>query len=312
MKTVSVIIPVLNEEAILPELYRRLSEALRGQPYRFEWIFVDDGSTDGSLAVMCGLHGKDPRVHIVGLARNFGHQEALMAGIDAARGDAVILMDADLQDLPEALPMFLQKWENGCQVVYAVRIKRKEGFFKRLAFAAFYKIQKGLVRMPMPLDAGIFSLMDRCVVDVLRRMPERNRYLAGLRAYAGFRQEGIEVERGARAQGRPRVGMRGLLRLAFDGIFAFTTVPLRLILVAGALCAALALVLAAAGLVCRYGFGVQLLDWPFGLSTTFFFGGVQLVSIGIIGEYVGKIYEEVKQRPSYVTARKIGFERGDD
>jgi dolichol-phosphate mannosyltransferase len=308
MKLISLVLPVWNEEETLPELHKALRRVLAGLPWQFEIIFVDDGSSDRSLVVLEEMRRTDGRIRILGLARNFGHQQALAAGLDEARGAAVILMDADMQDDPGALPMMLQKWEEGFEVVYAVRVARKENLLKRAAFYGFYRLQKLLVPMPIPLDAGIFGLMDRKVVDVVRRMPERNRYLVGLRAYAGFRQTGIEVERGARHSGSSRVGLRRLIRLALDGIFAFSTVPLRLVLLFGLASAAGALGVAAAGLVWKYGLGRPMLDWPFGLSTAFFFGGVQLVSIGIIGEYVGRIYEEVKQRPYYVVARKVGFD----
>ena len=308
MKLVSLVLPVWNEEETLPELHRALRGVIDGALWRFEIIFVDDGSSDRSLAVLEEMRGSDGRIRIVSLARNFGHQQALSAGLDAARGDAVILMDADMQDDPGALPLMLRKWEEGHDVVYAVRVARKESPLQRAAFYGFYRLQKMLVHLPIPLDAGIFGLMDRKVVDVVRRMPERNRYLVGLRAYAGFRQTGVEVERGARHRGSSRVGLRRLFRLALDGIFAFSAVPLRLVLVFGLVSAAGAMVVAGAGLVWKYGLGRPMLDWPFGLSTAFFFGGVQLVSIGIIGEYVGRIYEEVKQRPYYVVARKVGFD----
>ncbi len=307
MKKVSIVLPLLNEVGTLGELYRALASALDGVDYDFELIFVDDGSSDGSLTLLEDLIAKEPRIRVLSLARNFGHQAALLAGIEASVGEAVILMDTDLQDDPAAIHEFLRCWEDGFQVVYAVRVKRKESVAKRAAFRVFYRIQRLFVQVPMPLDAGIFGLMDRQVVEVLRRMPEKNRYLVGLRAYVGFRQIGVPVERGPRFAGEAK-SLRRLIHLALDGIFAFSTVPLRLVTLLGLLCAGAAMLLAAVGLFYKFVLHQHFLDWPYGLSVAFFFGGVQLVSVGIIGEYVGRIYEEVKQRPHYVVARRMGFE----
>lgn len=308
MKKVSIVLPLLNEAGTLGELYRALTAALAGLPYDFELVFVDDGSSDGSLSLLEDLLSKDGRIRILSLARNFGHQAALVAGIEASVGEAVILMDTDLQDDPAAIHEFLGRWEDGYEVVYAVRVKRKESVAKRVAFRAFYRIQRLFVQVPMPLDAGIFGLMDRRVVEVLRRMPEKNRYLVGLRAYVGFRQIGVPVERGPRFAGEAK-SLRRLIHLALDGIFAFSTVPLRLVTLLGLLCAVAAMLLAAVGLYYKFVLHQHFLDWPYGLSVAFFFGGVQLVSVGIIGEYVGRIYEEVKQRPHYVVSRRMGFDK---
>jgi dolichol-phosphate mannosyltransferase len=300
MAKIAIVVPAYNEEKNIPLLYRRLNEALSSEPDHLTYIFVDDGSSDGTEAILRDLSARDTRVRAVLLSRNFGHQPALMAGIDAAaEHDAVVLMDADLQDLPEAIPEFLNEWRSGNEVVYAIRVKRKESSLKVAAFSAFYRLQRSLVSLQMPLDAGIFSLMDRKVIDAIRRMPEHNRYLVGLRAYAGFRQKGVVVERGLREDGKPRVSFLGLCRLALDGIFAFSTLPLRFIMTLGLFVSAFSFFFAAVGLVVRYVLGVEFLHWPFGLSTILFFGGVQLVSTGVLGEYIGRIYDEVKRRPYY-------------
>lgn len=303
----SVVIPVYNEAPTLPELVRRLQSVVSSTEGTWEVVFVNDGSKDNSLDILLALSTDHPFIRVVDLSRNFGHQPALTAGIDHASGRAVILMDADLQDPPEALPRFIERWREGYEVVYAQRTKRKEGLFLRLAFSLFYRIQVRISRVKTPLNAGIFSLIDHAVVRALQDMPERNRYLAGLRAYAGFRQRGIEVERGPRFNGAPKVGFFGLVRLAMDGIFAFSTFPLRLLLLGGVLISSASLVLAAAGFYYRFVLHQQFLDWAFGLSTTFFFGGIQLISIGVIGEYVGRIYDEVKRRPYYITRATYGF-----
>lgn len=304
----SIVIPILNEEEIIEELWRRLSSVLRQIDSRSEVIFVNDGSTDTSLQLLTALSAENPEVKVLNLSRNFGHQPALSAGIDHAEGRAIILMDGDLQDSPEAIVSFIEYWKQGYDVVYAVRQKRKEKFLKKLAFKAFYRIQKHLSEIDLPVDAGIFSLMDRKVVLTLRQMPERNRYLSGLRSYAGFKQIGVLVERGPRFKGEPRVSIAKLFKLAFDGIFSFSTTPLKIVTSLGFFFSITSFLVALIGLFVKFFLGLQFLSWPFGLTTTFFLGGIQLLSLGIIGEYIGRIYEEVKQRPYYVIREKIGFE----
>ena len=303
----SVVIPVYNEAPTLHELCRRLYAVVCSNDGAWEVIFVNDGSKDNSLDVLLDLRTEFPFIRVVDLSRNFGHQPALTAGLDHASGRAVVMMDADLQDPPEALSRFIEQWRKGYEVVYALRTKRKEGPLLRWSFSMFYRIQNRMSHVNMPLNAGIFSLIDREVVKALHDMPEHHRYLAGLRAYAGFRQIGIEIERGARHEGEPRVGLRGLISLALDAVFAFSTFPLRLVLLGGVLISSISFLLAAAGLYYRYVMHQQLFDWTFGLSTTFFFGGIQLISIGIIGEYIGRIYDEVKRRPYYITRATYGF-----
>lgn len=301
-------VPVLNEEQTIPEMCARLSRVVASVGGTWEVIYVNDGSTDHSFETLARLRVEYPFLKAIDLSRNFGHQAALKAGLDHASGRAVILMDGDLQDSPEALPDLIAKWLAGFEVVYAVRTKRKEGILRRAAFALFYRIQRRISRIDTPLNAGIFSLLDRKVVDTIRAMPERNRYFPGLRAYAGFRQIGIEVERGSRHAGKPRVTMGGLFKLALDGMFAFSTAPLKLVFAIGVLVCLGSLIIGAIGLYVRFVLGHPFLDWPFGLTTVFFFGGVQLISTGIVGEYVGRIYEEVKQRPSYVLREELGFD----
>ncbi|HVS30298.1 MAG TPA: glycosyltransferase family 2 protein [Thermoanaerobaculia bacterium] len=312
----SIVIPIYNEEENIPELWRRLEAEMAGLPRSTEVIFVDDRSRDNSLSLLGDLAARERRVKVVALSRNFGHQRALTAGLDFANGSAVVLMDGDLQDDPAAIGRFVERWREGFQVVYAIREKRKEGFIKRAAFATFYRLQSAVSGITVPVDAGIFSLLDRKVVEQLRRMPERNRYISGLRAYAGFRQTGIAVERGPRHRGRPRVRIRDLFRLAFDGIFGFSTVPLKLATWLGLICAATSFVIGTIGLYYKLVLDRPFLSWAYGLTTTFFLGGVQLLALGIIGEYIGRIYEEVKGRPNYIVDRVIGGrendERGDE
>ena len=304
----SVVIPVLNEEQTIPEMCARLARVIASTGGDWEVIYVNDGSSDGSWQTLLKLRAQYPFLKAASLSRNFGHQAALKAGIDLAQGDAVILMDGDLQDIPEVLPQFVAKWKEGFEVVYAIRTKRKEGFAKRTAFSLFYKLQRRISRIDTPLNAGIFSLLDRKVVDTLKSLPERNRYFPGLRAYAGFRQTGIEVERAMRFSGPPKVSLGGLAKLALDGMFAFSTAPLKAVFLMGVIVCIASIAVGAFGLYYRFILHRALLDWPFGLTTVFFFGGVQLISTGIVGEYVGRIYDEVKQRPHYVLKDLAGFE----
>lgn len=304
----SIVIPIFNEEATLYELWRQLQLVLNQLDGITEIIFVDDGSTDKSFIMLLEMNSQNTGVKIVHLSRNFGHQCALTAGINHANGRATILMDGDLQDSPEAILKFVEKWKSGYEVVYAVRHERKEGLIKKIAFETFYWLQRSMSSIQIPLDAGIFSLMDRKVVDALRLMPEQNRYISGLRAYTGFRQIGVLVERGPRYHGDPRVSVFMLFKLAFDGLFSFSTIPLRLATLLGFVCAGSSFLVGLIGLYVKFVMGVEFLSWAYGLTTAFFMGGIQLLSLGIIGEYIGRIYEEVKRRPYYIVDRCIGFE----
>ena len=305
----SVVIPIFNESEIIPELWRRLSDILDKLDSSSEVIFINDGSVDNSLELLKEINHKNQKVKIISFSRNFGHQCALSAGIDHANGKAVILMDGDLQDSPEAIISFLRLWQQGYDVVYAIRKNRKEKWLKRLAFKSFYYIQRKLSGIVTPMDAGIFSLMDRKVILTLRQMPERNKYLSGLRAYAGFKQIGVYVERGPRYRGQPKVSVSKLFKLAFDGIFSFSTIPLKIATILGLVSAIISFIIGLIGLYVKFILGQEFLSWAYGLTTTFFMGGIQLLSLGIIGEYIGRIYDEVRQRPYYIIQEKIGFEK---
>ncbi|NET28547.1 glycosyltransferase family 2 protein [Okeania sp. SIO1I7] len=305
----SVVIPIFNEEEIIPELWRQLLDVLQRLGGNSEIIFINDGSVDSSFELLKEISQKNPEVKIINFSRNFGHQCALSAGIDHADGKAVILMDGDLQDSPEAIISFSRLWQQGYDVVYAIRKNRKEKLLKRLAFKSFYYIQRKLSGIITPMDAGIFSLMDRKVILTLRQMPERNKYLSGLRAYAGFKQIGVYVERGPRYRGEPKVSVAKLFKLAFDGIFSFSTIPLKMATILGLVSAIVSFIIGLIGLYVKFVLGQEFLSWAYGLTTTFFMGGIQLLSLGIIGEYIGRIYDEVRQRPYYVIREKIGFEK---
>ena len=305
----SVVIPIFNEEENISELWRKLSNILDRLDSSSEVIFINDGSVDNSLELLKEINQKNQEVKIISFSRNFGHQCALSAGIDHTNGKAVILMDGDLQDSPEAIISFLQLWKQGYDVVYALRKNRKEKWLKRLAFKSFYYIQKKLSGIVTPMDAGIFSLMDRKVILTLRQMPERNKYLSGLRAYAGFKQIGVYVERGPRYRGEPKMSISKLFKLAFDGIFSFSTIPLKMATILGLVSAIVSFIIGLIGIYVKFVLGQEFLSWTYGLTTTFFMGGIQLLSLGIIGEYIGRIYDEVRQRPYYIIQEKIGFEK---
>lgn len=312
----SLIIPCFNEEAVLPLLYRRLQDVLASLDMDWELIFVDDGSRDRTLTIISEFHAANSRVKVVGLSRNFGHQAAVAAGLRYVSGDVVAILDADLQDPPELLPACLAKWREGFEVVYAIRQKRKENIFKRTGYSVFYRALQRMAEVEIPLDSGDFCLLDRRVVDVLCAMPERNIFVRGMRAWAGFRQTGITYERDARAAGSTKYPLRKLLRLAFDGIFAFSTVPLRLATWFGLLIVALNMLAVVLVLIWRFwGFrfmghtGQEIPGWTASIISVFFLGGVQLLILGIVGEYLGRIYAEVKQRPRWVVSQALGFER---
>jgi dolichol-phosphate mannosyltransferase len=304
---ISVAIPVYNEAAGLPELLRRLRgvlDELAGGPH--EILFVDDGSSDGTLAALERAAVEDQRLAVVSLSRNFGHQAALAAALDHVTGEVVVLMDGDLQDPPEAIPQFLDKFREGYDVVYAIRASRKEPIWLRGSYFLFYRLMAWLSKVHVPLDAGDFGLMSRRAVEELRRVSERNRYLRGLRAWVGFRQIGIPVDREARHAGASKYSRGKLLALAFDGIFAFSVVPLRAATLIGAGALAMSSAYALYALYAK----LALDQSPRGFTATIvivtFFSGVILFFLGIIGEYVGRVYEEVKARPIYIVAKVIG------
>lgn len=298
---VSVAIPLHDEEAVVPELLRRVRavlDDLPGGPH--ELVLVDDGSRDGTRALLRDALARDERIVVVALSRNFGHQAALTAALDHVTGDVVVIMDGDLQDTPESIPLFLARHAEGNDVVYALREKRKEGLLMRACYWTFYRLLARLSDLRLPLDSGDFALLSRRVVDEMRRMPEHHRYLRGLRSWAGFRQVGVLVERAERGAGESKYSALSLLKLASDGIFAFSIVPLRAAAFLGASAIALSIVFAAYSLYAKLildrspqGFTAMILMMTF-------LSGVNLLFLGVIGEYVGRIFEEVKRRPLYI------------
>ncbi len=301
----SVVVPAYNEEGNLPVLYRRLVAALTPLDLKWELIFVNDGSRDTSAAVIASLAKADARVTAVDLARNFGHQAAISAGLDHSRGRAVVIMDADLQDPPEELPRFIAHWREGYDVVYAVRRMRPENWLKRAAYSTFYRLLRRISAIPIPLDAGDFSLMDRRVVDLLVTMPERNRFLRGMRSWVGLKQIGVNYERGERLSGRSNYTLGRLIALALDGLFSFSFLPLRVISLTGLAVSALSIIMALAYAIQKLVSGLEPAGFATIVVSVFFFSGVQLITLGVLGEYVGRIFEEVRRRPLYVVRQIV-------
>lgn len=304
----SIVVPVYNEEAVLPELRARLCRVLEGAAADFEVILVDDGSSDGTPELVDALHDEAPRFKCIHLSRNFGHQAAVTAGLAAAGGDVVCVMDADLQDPPELLPRLLAEWEKGFDVVYAVRRERKEHWALVRLYQLFYRLMAWLSTIPMPLDAGDFCLLSRRVVDELQGLPEKERYVRGLRAWVGFRQTGVPYERDARQAGASKYSIAGLARLALNGIVSFSDRPLLLVTGTGLAISLLAFLYGAWLVVVRLFLGGIVTGYASMMSALLFLSGVQLVAIGVLGLYVGKIFQEVKARPTYVVRSTRGLE----
>lgn len=300
---ISVVAPVYNEAAILRSFVTEVQEVLatRCPPVRWEIVLVDDGSTDGTGELLDDIASNSTSgMKVIHLCRNFGHGPAISAGLDHACGDAVILMDSDLQDDPAAFHAFLEKWLEGYDAVYAVRTSRKGPLPIRFGTSLFYRLVQMISDTAIPRDAGTFSLMDRRLVEVLRSMPERNRFLPGLRAWAGFRQTGVPVPRRARHDGHSRVGIRGLWKLATNAVFSFSYFPLFFLRAFGGVALLCCFALALYVLYDKLILGTAVVAWSSQMITILFFGGMNLLGIGVIGEYVARIYDELKARPTYI------------
>lgn len=296
----SVIVPMLNEEEVAAKTFATLTEVLREVEH--ELIFIDDGSTDRTREILTGLIGANSPHRVISFSRNFGHQAAFSAGLNYATGDAVVIIDGDLQDPPQLILEMLAKWREGYHVVYAQRRKRQgESWFKLLTARWFYRILNSLTTIQIPVDTGDFRLMDRAVVDSINRLPERSRFLRGLVCWVGFKHTGILYDRAKREAGTTKYPLRKMLRLALDGITSFSTAPLRFSLILGMWATVVSLALGV------WSFAQKMLNpttttpgWASLIIAVVFLGGVQLITIGILGEYIGRIYEEIKQRPLYI------------
>jgi len=311
---ISVVIPAYNEEDGIAEMYNRLVAASPTWGEDFEIIVVDDGSRDRTLEICEKIGDTDPRFKVLSLSRNFGHQAAVSAGLSHARGRIVTVMDADLQDPPEELVSFINKIHEGWDVVYAIRTKRKEGLLKRLCYQAYYRILKQLAVLDIPLDAGDFCVMRGEVVDAINRLPERNRFVRGLRSWVGFRQTGLAFERAARFAGEPKYTLSKLLKLATDGIFNFSYRPLQFIMSLGFILAALCM-FGAVFVILQYvtnwtiiGFNPRnATGWTSTVFIILFLASVNLVCMGILGEYIGRLFEEVKRRPIWIVKKRVNL-----
>jgi len=303
--TLSVVLPVYNERTVLPTLLERVVAAVEPLVGRMEVIFVNDGSRDGSGQVLDDLASRRDDVRVLHFTRNFGHQAAVQAGLTTATGDVVVLMDSDLQDDPAAVAGMLARWQAGYDVVYATRMKRKENPLKRLLFASFHRLLAAISSTPIPTDAGNFSLMDRRVVDQIVHLGERDRYLPGLRAWVGFRQTGIAVERGARYDLRPRVSLRGLWQLAKTAIFSFSSMPLKFFSLIGYGALVVFFGVAAFSLYFKLFTTLAIPGWTSYVLIASFFGAVNALGIAVLGEYVVRIYDQVRQRPLYLVDRAV-------
>jgi len=310
--TISLVLPVYDEAPVLGELARRLAAFLAGLEESWEVIFVDDGSTDGSFDRLRELCLADQRYRLVRLSRNFGHQLAITAGLDYARGDAVVVMDADLQDPPDVVREMIDLHRQGFDVVYGVRVRREgEGLFKRCTAAVFYRVLRVLVGVPIPLNAGDFRLMSRRVVVTMRALRETNRFVRGMVAWIGFRQTSVQYVRKGRAAGKTHYPLRRMIRFALDGILSFSTLPLRLAIWLGAVAGLLGIAVAIWA-VAAYLAGRTIPGWATIMVAVALASSAQLMMTGVLGEYVGRIYDEVKRRPLYVVMEEVNAERERD
>lgn len=304
----SIVVPMYNEEEVVDLFLKRLTGALSMVP-AYEIIVVDDGSTDRTWELLCAARERIPQLRLIRLSRNFGHQTAITAGIDAAHGDTVTVIDADLQDPPELIPKMVERWRAGADVVLAVRIARRgESVFKRVTARVFYRLIRSLAAIDLPLDAGDFRLMSRQAVDALTSLRERNRYVRGMVAWIGFRREIVGYERDPRAAGSTKYPLGKMLRLAMDGIVSFSLRPLQISGALGALAALLGFGVLVYAVLERLAGRDVLPGWTSLMVAILFMGGVQLLSLAVLGEYVGRIYEEVKGRPLYIVSERVGFD----
>ena len=309
----SVIVPLYNEEAVVQDSYKRIREVMDTTGESYEIIFINDGSKDSTYQKVREILKKDKNVKLISFSRNFGHQSAITAGMDYCTGQAVIVIDADLQDPPEVMLKMIEKWKEGYEVVYGKRIKRKgETLFKKATAKIFYRILSKTTDVEIPIDTGDFRLIDRKVCDALKAMPERNRYVRGLISWLGFRQTGVEFVREKRLAGETKYSMKKMFKLAWDGITAFSNAPLKLATYIGVSISAVSFLYLLVVICQKLFTDTTVQGWASLVAISLFFNGVILIVLGIIGEYIRRIYDEAKGRPIYIISEKIGFDEGHD
>ena len=307
---ISIVIPLLNEEKIVPELYQRLRDTAEKLEMSVEFLFIDDGSVDQTVPLLLRLREGDPRVKVVCMSRNFGHQAAITCGIEHARGDAAVLMDGDLQDPPELILELVKKWREGFDVVYAVRrVRRGESALRLGLMKGFYRLIRSLSDIDIPYNAGHFRLLSRPVVEQVCAMPERNRFIAGMTIWVGFKQGSVEYDRDPRFAGATKMSVWRLTRFAIDGITSFSDVPLRFATYLGLLVSSVSALYLLRALYQKFFTTIPPLGYTSLFVAVMFLGGIQMMILGVIGEYLARVYQETKQRPIYIAARKFGFER---
>jgi len=309
----SVVVPVFNEEEVLPVTYRRLTEVMERLSAPYELIFVDDGSKDGSPKILDDFAEKDSRVRVIHFSRNFGHQAAITAGMDYARGEAIVVIDADLQDPPEVIPEMVAKWREGYEVVYGKRVVREgETFFKRSTASLFYRFLRRMTDIDIPLDAGDFRLVDRRVAQVMRLLREKNRFIRGLVSWVGFRQAPLEYVRQKRFAGTTKYPLRKMLKLAWDGITSFSNKPLKISAYLGFVLSLASFVYLLYIVIAKLLGKSTVPGWASIMVINLFFNGIILILLGVMGEYIGRVYDEAKNRPLYIVSRTRGFEDSDE
>ncbi|MFD1957187.1 glycosyltransferase family 2 protein [Paenibacillus thailandensis] len=305
----SIIVPMYNEEEVIAHTCERLLQVMDGQGEPYELIFINDGSRDRSADIIREIGSADPRVKLIDFSRNFGHQLAITAGMDYASGDAIIIIDADLQDPPEVMLAMIAKWKEGYDVVYGKRLQRKgETWFKKTTASLFYRLLRSMTNVDIPVDTGDFRLIDRKVNDVLRTLKEKNRFVRGLVSWVGFRQTSVEYVREERFAGETKYPLRKMIHFAADGITSFSYKPLRMAAYIGFGLSALSFVYLVVVVIQRLFFVVQMPGWASIIAINLFFNGIILVLLGVIGEYIGRIYDESKGRPLYIVREAQGFE----
>lgn len=308
-KLLSIVVPVYNEQEVIGETYKRLSGVFKDYFMNIEYIFINDGSKDSTYFKLTEIAKSNPQVRIINFARNFGHQIAITAGMDYAKGDAVVVIDADLQDPPQVILEMVEKWKEGYEVIYGKRLTREgETFFKKFTAKMFYRFLDSMTDVKLPVDVGDFRLIDRKVCNAMKSLPERSRYVRGLVSWVGFKQASVEYKREKRFAGETKYPLKKMIKLAGDGIFSFSYKPLKLATFTGMIVSAISFIYLIVVLIQKFIKNDVASGWASSMAVSLFFNGVMLIVLGIMGEYVGRIYEEVKARPLYIVGDLVGFD----